>query len=178
MKPVRLVPAGDVDPPMLDAVRLAVIRQYNVACRDARKPLDISFAFHPERGQYHSTMIIERLAQMDGTDDIIVAVTGTDLFIPILKYVFGEAQLGGRVAVISYHRMLQPFYGLPDDGVLTASRIGKTAVHEIGHTLGLTHCDDYDCVMAASHSVEWLDVKGSLLCGTCANVLSFSTAMR
>lgn len=178
MKPVRLVPAGDVDPRMIDAVRLAVIRQYNVACRDSRKPLDISFAFHPERGQYHSTMIIERLSQVDGTEDVIVGVTGDDLFIPILKYVFGEAQMGGRIAVVSYHRMLQPFYGLPPDTELTAARIGKTAVHEIGHTLGLTHCDDYDCVMAASHSVEWLDVKGPSLCSTCANVLSFSTAVR
>jgi archaemetzincin len=178
MNPVRLVPAGDVDQAMLDAVRLAVIRQYNVACRDARKPLDVAFACHTERGQYHSTMIIERLAQIDTTDDVIVAVTSFDLFIPILKYVFGEAQLGGRIAVISYHRMLQPFYGLPPDTELTAARIGKTAVHEIGHTLGLTHCDDYDCVMAASHSVEWLDVKGSSLCSTCARVLSFSTAVR
>jgi archaemetzincin len=178
MKPVRLVPAGDVDQRMLDAVRLAVIRQYNVACRDARTKLDLSFAFHPERSQYHSTMIIERLSQIDGTDEILVCVTGDDLFIPILKYVFGEAQMGGRIAVVSYHRMLQPFYGLPSDTDLTAERIGKTAVHEIGHTLGLTHCDDYDCVMAASHSVEWLDVKGSSLCGTCANVLSFSTPVR
>jgi archaemetzincin len=178
MKPVRLVPAGDVDPSMVDAVRLAVIRQYNVACRDARKPLDIAFAFHPERGQYHSTLIIERLAQVDTTDDVIVAVTGLDLFIPILKYVFGEAQLGGRIAVISYHRMLQPFYGLPAEPELTASRLAKTAVHELGHTLGLTHCDDYDCVMAASHSVEWLDVKGAALCSTCANVLNFSTTLR
>ncbi|HSP15757.1 MAG TPA: archaemetzincin family Zn-dependent metalloprotease [Thermoanaerobaculia bacterium] len=178
MKPVRLVPAGDVDQSMLDAVRLAVVRQYNVACRDARHSLDLAFAFHPERAQYHSTMIIERLAQIDGTDDIIVGVTGLDLFIPILKYVFGEAQLGGRCAVVSFHRMLQPFYGLPADPELTATRISKTAVHEIGHTLGLTHCDDYDCVMAASHSVEWLDVKGSWLCSTCGKVLSFSPALR
>ena len=47
----------------------------------------------------------------------------------------------------------------------------KEAVHEAGHTRGLTHCDDYDCVMAASHAVEWLDLKGAGFCGECLRLL-------
>ena len=38
-------------------------------------------------------------------------------------------------------------------------RLLKEAVHEIGHTLDLTHCDDYHCAMAPSHAVEWIDLK-------------------
>ncbi|MGZ8866977.1 MAG: hypothetical protein ACXW2P_01440 [Thermoanaerobaculia bacterium] len=52
-----------------------------------------------------------------------------------------------------------------------AERLSKTVVHEIGHTLSLTHCDDYDCVMAASHAVEWLDLKGARLCEHCRCIL-------
>ena len=178
MKPVRLLPVGDVGEPLLVAVRLGVIREYGVACRDVRRSFDASFAFHAERGQHHSTLILEKLAQIDG-DDIVVGVTGHDLFVPILTFVFGEAQMHGRCAVISYHRLRQSFYGLPEDERLTTERLVKTAIHEIGHTLGLTHCDDYDCVMAASHSVEWLDVKGSALCVNCRqSVLHSSTAVR
>jgi archaemetzincin len=178
MKPVRLVRLGDVDASMIDAIRLGVVKEYGVACRDVRQPFDDSFAFHPERGQHHSTLILEKLREFDGADDILVGVTAHDLFIPILTFVFGEAQMHGRCAVVSYYRHMQSFYGLPDDIALTKERLVKTAIHEIGHTLGLTHCDDYDCVMAASHSVEWLDVKGSALCANCrASVLHSSTAV-
>lgn len=178
MKPVRLLPVGDVDPSILAAIRLGVAREYRVACRDLTRQVDPSFAFHPERGQYHSTLILETLARVGGGEEIIVGVTALDLFIPILTFVFGEAQLGGHVAIVSYHRLLQPFYGLPPDHRLTTDRIVKGAVHEIGHTLGLTHCDDYDCVMAASHSVEWLDLKGASLCANCRALMNSSTAVR
>ena len=46
-------------------------------------------------------------------------------------------------------------------------RLLKEAVHEIGHTLELTHCDDYQCVMAPSHAVEWIDLKEGILCDSC-----------
>lgn len=179
MKPVWLVPVGDAEQSMIDAVRLGVVKQLSAACRDSRQPLDPSFAFHPERGQHHSTLIVERLAQLHTGDDLVVGITALDLFVPILTFVFGEAQLGGQCAVVSYHRLMQPFYGLPDDPRLTKERLVKETVHEIGHTLGLTHCDDYDCVMAASHSVEWLDLKGGSFCGTCrAAVMNSSTPLR
>lgn len=103
----------------------------------------------------------------NGQREILVGVTDVDLYIPILSFVFGEAQLGGHIAVVSYHRLHQQFYGLPRDDSLLRERLVKEAIHEAGHTLGLTHCDDYDCVMAASHAVEWLDLKGAGFCGAC-----------
>jgi len=179
MKPVRLVPVGDIEPSLLDAVRAGVTRELGTACRDVRRPFDAAFAFHPERGQHHSTLILERLAQLDAGGDIIVGVTALDLFVPILTFVFGEAQMHGHCAVVSCHRLRQTFYGLPSDPRLETERLVKEAIHEIGHTLGLTHCDDYDCVMAASHSVEWLDIKGGALCANCRRaVLHSSTAVR
>jgi archaemetzincin len=90
-----------------------------------------------------------------------------DLYIPILTFVFGEAQVGGPCAVVSLHRLRQEFYGLPEDREILRYRLVKEAVHEIGHTLDLTHCDDYRCAMAPSHAVEWIDLKDSALCASC-----------
>ena len=51
-----------------------------------------------------------------------------DLYIPILTFVFGEAQIGGASAIVSYHRLRQEFYGLParprPAGQPTANRSG------------------------------------------------------
>ena len=43
----------------------------------------------------------------------LLGITGLDLYIPILTFVFGEAQMGGPCAIVSYHRLAQEFYGLP-----------------------------------------------------------------
>jgi hypothetical protein len=97
----------------------------------------------------------------------LLGVTSLDLYIPTLTFVFGEAQLRGPCAVVSIHRLRQEFYGLPRDPRLAADRLLKEAVHELGHTLGLRHCDDYHCAMAPSHAVEWIDLKSPRLCPDC-----------
>ena len=171
MRPVRIVSIGDVDPALLDAVCRAVRRELLTDCfRDARA-LSPDFAFHPERRQYHSTAMLERLASLHDDGAIVAGITGVDLFIPILTYVFGEAQLGGRAALASHYRMAQQFYGLPEDLDLMGRRLVKTALHEIGHTAGLTHCDNGACVMAAAYSVEWIDLKERSFCATCRDAM-------
>jgi archaemetzincin len=97
----------------------------------------------------------------------VLGVAAVDLYIPILTFVFGEAQIGGPCALVSIYRLRQEFYGLPEDWGLLGDRLLKESVHEIGHTLDLTHCDDYSCAMAPSHAVEWIDLKSSVLCHNC-----------
>jgi len=93
------------------------------------------------------------------------------LFVPVLTFVFGEAQLAGNCAVVSLHRLREEVYGMPPNPALLAERLFKEAVHELGHTYGLRHCDDWRCVMTSSHSVEWLDVKTAELCPACRKVV-------
>jgi archaemetzincin len=50
---------------------------------------------------------------------------------------------------------------------LLNQRLLKEAVHELGHTLNLQHCEDYRCVMASAHAVEWIDLRESILCDVC-----------
>jgi archaemetzincin len=76
--------------------------------------------------------------------------------------------MGGTCSIVSYHRLQQEFYGLPQDAPLLGRRLLTECVHELGHTLELTHCQDYRCVMASSHAVEWIDLKEWTFCADCA----------
>jgi archaemetzincin len=165
---LQILAIGDIDRELLDDLRLRMGRVFRVPCEIVKGCLDAEFAFNPERGQYHSSEILGRMQeQVNRHTWRLLGVTELDLFIPILTFVFGEAQLGGQCGVVSVHRLRQEFYGLPQDTELLQERLLKEAVHELGHTLELTHCDDYGCVMAASHSVEWIDLKEAQLCSLC-----------
>jgi archaemetzincin len=102
----------------------------------------------------------------------LLAVTSVDLYVPVLTFVFGEAQLTGSCAVVSLHRLREEFYGLPPREDLMRERLVKEAVHELGHTFGLRHCDDWRCVMTSSHAVERLDVKSAEFCFLCSRIVT------
>lgn len=168
MKRIQLLPIGSPDPVLLQELGEQLAARFRIGCELLPTPLDARFAYHRERDQYHSSEILRRMQELAGPDTWrLLGVTDADLYIPILTFVFGEAQLGGLCAVVSAHRLHQEFYGLPPDEDLLHERLLKESAHELGHTLQLTHCENYDCVMAASHSVEWIDVKGAEFCGSC-----------
>ena len=171
MKLLQLLPIGNVDDGLLRDLRPAVADIFRVSCKVLPIRLDPEFAFHGERQQYHSSEILQRLQSFVTADSWrVLGIAAVDLYIPILTFVFGEAQMGGPCAVVSVHRLRQEFYGLPADQELFRQRALKEAVHEIGHTVNLTHCSDYQCAMAPSHAVEWIDLKESTLCAGCQAV--------
>jgi len=168
---IRLQPVGEgIALELADEVAAALAREFRVSCHVETAPLDPSFAFDALRMQYHSTAILEKLSQSApaGGETRILALTELDLFVPVLTFVFGEAQLNGPCAVVSLHRLREEFYGLPANPQFLQERAVKEAVHELGHTFGLKHCSDWRCVMASTHAVERLDLKSSQFCPTCA----------
>ena len=168
MKKLQLLPVGNVDPRLLEWLRQALYEKFRVPAEILSPALDPAFALHAERQQFHSSEILGAMQRrINGDTWRLLAITERDLYIPILTFVFGEAQLGGASAVVSYHRLTQEFYGLPPDLDLLANRLLIEAVHELGHTLRLTHCDDFRCAMAPSHAVEWIDIKDSGFCEDC-----------
>lgn len=175
MNIVSLVPVGDVPRHYLDSLAEGLAPRLHVACSIESRSLDVAFAFDPLRGQYNSTGILKRLLTKAGSETWrVLGVAEADLFIPILSFVFGEAQLGpthGAGAVVSLHRLRQEFYGMPPDPELQAERLLKESLHELGHTLGLRHCSDYRCVMSSSHAVENIDLKRAEFCPACAALL-------
>jgi archaemetzincin len=168
MKLLELLPIGNLDGRLLLDLGSALADALRVPCEIASGRMDPAFAFHRERQQYHSTEILNAMQDIVTPNTWrVLGIATVDLYIPILTFVFGEAQMGGPCAVVSLHRLRQEFYGLPEDGEVLQQRLLKEALHEVGHTLDLTHCDDYQCAMAPSHAVEWIDLKDSALCSAC-----------
>ena len=122
-------------------------------------------AFDPRRRQDASGTILRWLGATGPRGGKILGVTDRDLFIPILTYVFGEAQLGGTAAVVSTARLVEDveLFGRQ----LLVERLAKEAVHEVGHAFGLVHCGTVECVMARSPAVREVDEKSSALCAEC-----------
>lgn len=90
-----------------------------------------------------------------------------DLFIPIFNFLFGEAQLNGIGAIVSAHRLHNPFYGIPENEEMFEKRLLKESIHELGHTFSLIHCFTLRCVMNTSTYVEEIDQKSSNFCRSC-----------
>ena len=169
MNLIHLLPIGDSSPGVLDFLRAALPLEIGAPCEILPASFDAQPALNPGRQQYHSTQILAGMQSCLRPDAWrLLAITPFDLYIPILTFVFGEAQVNGPCAVVSIYRLRQEFYGLSPDPELMRQRLLKEAVHELGHTLGLTHCEDYQCAMAPSHAVEWIDLKQSSLCGNCS----------
>lgn len=130
-------------------------------------------AYDPSRDQYNSRVLIDLLRKRRPLRaERVLGITNLDLFIPILTFVFGEAQLGGTAAVVSFFRLDNRFYGLPDDLGLLQARLVKECIHEMGHTYGLLHCPDSRCVMRSSTYVEEIDLKNRTFCLECAQSIS------
>jgi archaemetzincin len=164
--------AGGAPKRALDGLAQALPRIFHVPCETLSGPVDADGAYDPARGQYYSTEILRRLVRMAPAGRRMLGVTALDLYVPVLTFVFGEAQLEGDCAVVSMHRLREEFYGLPPREELLAERLVKEAVHELGHTFGLRHCDDWRCAMSSSHGIELLDVKGVEFCAACARVVA------
>jgi archaemetzincin len=178
MNVVHLLPVGAIDIYLLEYLQETIPNNLRVKCEILPFNLDPAPSYHPERQQFHSSEILQRMQGLVRSKDWrFLAIADVDLYIPILKYVFGEAQVGGPGALVSTFRLRQEFYGLASNDVLLSDRLLKESVHELGHTLGLHHCQDYRCVMASSHAVEWIDLRESTLCADCQLLLDSSGAL-
>ena len=142
-----------------------------------RASLKIRDAYDGSRHQTNSTALLAQiLAGGLRPSEKQIAVVDVDLFIPILTFVFGEAQLLGSAAIVSTHRLSNQSYGLAPDSGLLLRRLQKEIVHELGHTFGLYHCRYFECVMRSSTYVEEIDMKLSTPCANCSAMLARSDA--
>lgn len=160
---------------LMESLAASLARTFRVPCRIRPEPLDVSNTWDAERGQYYSTAILrlmERACGLPSTPDArVVGVRVGDLYVPVLRFVFGEAQVDGSCATVSTARLREEFYGLPADEALLRERLLKESIHELGHTFELRHCADWRCVMASSYGVERLDVKSGQFCRACSKVV-------
>ena len=172
MSYIYLVPIHLHSHGCLEELKRCVERAFGIRTKCSPFKIDLPGTFDPLRKQYNSSLILRQLIAAPPADAYkILGITAVDLFIPILTYVFGEAQLDGIGAVVSLHRLNNQFYGLPEDNGLMHDRLLKEAVHELGHTFGLLHCFQPGCVLNASTYVEDIDQKSIELCSVCREAI-------
>jgi archaemetzincin len=136
-------------------------------------------AFSAQRGQWSSAAFLEAMLPLvPEAASRLLGITERDLFVPVLSFVYGQAQLGGKVAVVSLARLRPEFHGLPRSPEVLARRAAAEAVHEVGHTFGLVHCPDRRCPMSLSVDLPDLDGKTASPCPACRVMIEGSRAMR
>ncbi len=167
-----MAPIDEHDADVHREAAVEIERVYGLPCKTTSILSDILFAHDSRRDQFNSTMILKELESHAPPSAVkVVALTSSDLFIPILTYVYGEAQLGGRCAIVSSHRLIEGIVGL-DSRNLFLCRVVKECIHELGHTFTLKHCRDRTCIMHYGRDVIDVDTKSRQLCRYCKVLLS------
>jgi archaemetzincin len=176
---LAVAPLGPVPGEVLSALEAALGDAFRLPVR-RQEPMDEpAGAFDRGRGQWSSAAFLEALlGHVPPGASRLLGVTERDLFVPVLSFVYGQAQLGGRVAVVSLGRLRPEFHGLAPAPATLARRAATEAVHEVGHTFGLVHCLDRRCPMSLSIDLVDLDGKTAMPCAACGALLEGSREMR
>src|SRR5688572_11739594 len=152
---IAIAPIGEV--PVEEVSRVAAVVREAFGCEVAivsEVPLPTS-AWSASRRQHLSTALLDALARAKRPEwERLLGVADVDLYVPRLNFVFGEGDSRRGVAVFSLARLRHA------DKDLFRKRAATEAVHELGHTYGLSHCDRTDCVMWFSNTLTETDRKG------------------
>ena len=126
------------------------------------------------RNQYLSDRLLSWIRQTFPPlgDTKVLAVCDFDAYFGKFNFCFGQALIGGNISAIYLARLL-PSHGDNDKKLLNLfqDRIVKEAIHELGHTFGLRHCSNNECIMFKSRTISDTDKKGRKFCESCFNLL-------
>lgn len=167
-KKIGIIPFGNIPEKVLQEVKTQICSDFKRDVVILKKfPLP-SYAYSKKRGQYFSSLILDRLKNIkDEKFEKILGIIDVDLYVPALNFVFGEADIIEGVCIVSIFRLREEFYKLPADEDLFLQRVKKEVVHELGHTYGLIHCPYSRCVMHFSNSISDVDTKLLNFCPKC-----------
>ncbi len=176
---LAVVPFGGAPGAVLSAMEGALGEAFRLPTRRLDALEEPAHAWSAPRAQWSSVAFLETLLSRVPPDATrLLGVTERDLFVPVLSFVYGQAQLGGRVAIVSLARLRPEFHGLKPAPAVLARRAATESVHEVGHTFGLVHCLDRRCPMSLSIDIPDLDGKTETPCAACRALLEGSREMR
>ena len=168
---ILLVPIGEIDTRVIEVLKNDLRKTFDRLILMSQAMPEPDYSFNKKRNQYLSTAILSAIAERKeyAVYEKVLGIVDHDLYVPQLNFVFGEASR--KAAVISLTRLKQEFYDLPPDRSLFYKRVLTEAVHELGHTYGLGHCQNPRCVMFFSNRLMDTDRKGWEFCAECKTKL-------
>ncbi len=155
---INIVVVGNVPPAEVEILRgrLGEVFGYDVSIY-ARIPMP-GECYMERRGQYDAACILDRILRYPGFR--VLGIVSGDIAIRDYNFLLGLAASPGRGAIISTFRLRTA------NSEVYFSRLLKEAMHELGHTFGLRHCNN-NCVMRFSNTVFDVDNKPAEFCGEC-----------
>ena len=100
------------------------------------------------------------------TNDAIFTIKKKDRVSYYDENIFGMGHQPGNVCVVSDWKFGSTYR------TLSYLRLRKVTIHEIGHNLGLSHCDNEKCIMSEKNgNTVNLDKSESDYCQKCKNII-------
>lgn len=169
MTKLKIIPLGKIPEQMLTEITEGLRSTFEVMT-ETSLPVGIPKEFYNSfRHQYAAPSVLNFLA--DKFKGKTLGITDEDLYAEDLNFVFGQAQMSGSVSIVSIHRLNPVFYRKTPDIQLVTERSVKETIHEVGHMLGLRHCQNERCVMRFSNTIFDVDAKSKELCERCKRQL-------
>ncbi len=171
MKPIKIVPVDMNAQSLLERLREELTRVFETHVIIEENQSIPQKSLDTYRNQYNSSEIIDDYASNTARGEYLyLLITAHDLYSGNLNFVFGQAQAGTGVGIISVARLtFNPRKELEKQSEKFFERVLKEAVHEIGHLVNLGHCNDPECVMHFSNSLPDTDRKSYQFCTDCIN---------
>lgn len=125
-------------------------------------------------GPEGKVLVEELIACIDRDESLrdfrpVIILTGRDLAKSGCSSLFGFADQGRRIGVVSSFRLEHP------DPARVQARLTKVIRHEIGHLQGRRHCRQPGCLMHPARHAEDLDGRMTELCPRCSRRSSLAT---
>lgn len=130
------------------------------------------FAYYRPRRRYRAEKLLTYLGRVaPKTAYRVLGLTAVDISTTkgsIYDWgIMGLADLSGRRCIISRHRCARG----SKNRTHARHRLAKTAVHEIGHTLGLDHCPNRGCLLESGKGSNKTTDREYVLCNRCIREL-------
>ncbi len=180
---VGLLKIGDVTQSVLVKLKKNLERSFkgpNLSFNIIQEPFPLEEAeYNPKRRQYKASKVLANILSFTQNKQFfrILGVIDEDIYSKPLNFVFGLAiNPKTRItefpvaSLISITRLRENFYTRAENNALFELRILKEAIHELGHTFSLEHCNKY-CIMRFSNSLADTDKKPPKFCEACQKKL-------
>ena len=182
-KIIYLLKIGNLDQSLLNNLKSQLEQELNeldIRVKIIKDQINLAESeYNESKKQFSAFIILKRIKRKFQNKEFfrILGILDESIYSKKRDFVFGLAHMKFRVAIISLTPLREKFYKETgklyrkhETGKDIEKRIFKEAVHELGHTFGLTHCENL-CVMRFSNNLKEADDKSPKFCNSCFKFL-------